>query len=179
MNQKLNVLMWVFALVVILGFFLPWVQVHMGLSGSDRFQTFKEILKKEPLLPQGKMVLSGYDIPVVATSSEALLVNNLITLLLGPSDNIALKSSLVYLVPILAVICGLLGLLSIQGRFYSILLILISGGISGGGYYKLREVSVENMLVDVEFQLGLYIVLGCFGIIALIGLIKAFIGKKI
>ncbi|MBN1793819.1 MAG: hypothetical protein JW844_02515 [Candidatus Omnitrophica bacterium] len=178
-NQRLNLVLWLAVIVVIFSFFLPWIQMSVELGNTERFQAAKELFRKEPLFPKGRFILSGYDIPLMADSPDARVLTDLFSFFIGDSDYITLKSCLVYLVPIVAIVCGLLGLLSIQGRVYSAALIMLSGTVAAGGYYKLYYRDAAHMLLYCELKVGIPIILCSFGVIAVIGIFKLLIGKRI
>ena len=168
-----KVAIFLIVMVIFIAFFLPWVSVESPAAGK-----ISEILtgKKQG----GFYSVSGFQVPILANSSESKLIITVIKLFNPGIKDADKKSWLIWAVPGLAVI--MLMLLWLWGNNRWLLLVLgISGvAIFGAATFKILTTNLDKLVLKVTIVYGLWALLTGYlllGGICLFNLIKLPSGK--
>lgn len=107
--------------------------------------------------------VSGIRVPRLANQEKAQVVLALVELLTGQRQHIGLKSYAVYLLPGLALACGLL-LLGLGGRqpAVGIGVGLVCAAIAGGGFWKLLTTDTQTLFIAITIGQGLWLSLWAY-----------------
>ncbi|MDP3786842.1 MAG: hypothetical protein Q8R05_04740, partial [Candidatus Omnitrophota bacterium] len=81
------------------------------------------------------------------------------------------KSMLVYLLPLLALVCIGLAAIGLKNKIAIIVMVVLSGGIAVGGLYNLMTVSLSNLAVQISIEQGLWQTMYAYLIISVIGIV--------
>ena len=193
------VLVWVSVLAALVGFFVPWAVVDVRASTVARqlgdaaslgqtLEGFSKGLSKVTLtirrgaetvtgeLPSLKDIprqVSGVQIPQMANQENAKVALALIELVAGTRQYIGLKSYAVYLVPGIALLCGLV--LIWLGRWPAVGFgtALVCAGIAGVGFWKLLTTNTQTLFVAITIGPGLWLSLWAYGGLAIAGGLRA------
>ncbi|MEA3490005.1 MAG: hypothetical protein U9R44_06690 [Candidatus Omnitrophota bacterium] len=175
------------SIFIVAAFFMPWARVATSVTGVSKELTGS--VSKTPIA--GKVVgdltrvtdaisafgdieikttVRGYKIPAMVNSDTSKVALSLAQILFKGAEGIDKKSYLVYLSPILAILCGLLAALGIKSRIYVLILIIISGVISTAGLYNLYTMDVNSMAVKITIAKGLWYTMYSFLLMFLAGI---------
>ena len=78
--------------------------------------------------------MSGYQIPKMVNDKTTKVALSLVQVFVKDAKDIDKKSYLVYLLPLFAIICSLLAALGLKNKIYVIIMAVIGGAISIGGF---------------------------------------------
>jgi len=167
--------MLVLAMIVVVGFFLPWMRIE-----SEQLGALSKVLtgRRQEIVDN----LSGFRIPILANSPDARLVISVAKIFKPDIKDVDKKSYLVWLVPILAVL--LLGLAYFFGKnkWFNLFLAILGISIFVIAFYKIKTTDLDKMVLRVSIDSGLWLVLYAYlamGILGLGNFIYAlFLGKN-
>lgn len=181
------------AVAVIHAFFLPWARASLnvtrmarGLSESAAsgalenapyagkfIRTFNSVTDVIGDIGdiEVKTVVSGYDIPALINSKNSKVAISVLALILNDVKDLDKKSKLVYLMPIFAIVCIVLGVISIKNRSALIALIVLSGVISTAGLYNLMTVNLPKDMARISIGQGLWQTMYAYLLICVMGII--------
>ena len=130
MDRPVKTLVWVGVAAALIGFFLPWGMLDLREGRTEKQfaasarkslgKTFKSMGAKPSHQPswirshhgQGAPMIptrvSGYQIPRLANRENVKIVTGLMELVTKKRERVGLKSYAVYLVPGIALLCGML-----------------------------------------------------------------------
>jgi hypothetical protein len=164
----------------IIGFFLPWAQLHIretqlekeiasgarkGLSKSFGVKSarrqpswLKSKSKNMPLIPTK---IAGVQIPRMANRENVKVAMGLIKLFTKKDEAVGLKTYAVYLVPGLAVLCGIL--LTRFGTQQAILVLVavLCAAVAGGGFWTLLTTDTKKQFA-IAIRPGLWLSLWAY-----------------
>ena len=177
-NLIFIVLVIVAGLVIIKSFFLPWAlastsvgrvsgQVHRSINDSFGSLPFvgkvmagiKEtsgVVQELGADIDINTVVSGYNIPRMVNNKSSKIALSFAQSFFGDVKGLDKKSMLVYLMPLLAVVCIMLAIAAMRYKISILLMLIISGAISIGGFYTLNTMNLSNELVDIVIGKGLW-----------------------
>ncbi|MDD4295242.1 MAG: hypothetical protein PHP69_07010 [Candidatus Omnitrophica bacterium] len=141
--------------VIWLGFFLPWVSVDTARMG---FIT-KAISGKELT----NILISGIDVPFMANSNNAALLESVAKIFNPQISGIGVKSLLIFIVPLLPTLlfCMLIFLRRVRWLFIANAVLFL--GAASFITYKLKTTQLDKLVIKVDILYGLWmIVLGYF-----------------
>lgn len=187
------------AIVIILSFFMPWAKLSASVTkvskeltdraGKAAGGTFGERFTRELSRVteaignvggdiEIKTSVSGYDIPSMANKKSSKVAISLTQGLLKDTRDLDKKAALVFLLPIFAVVCAALAVIGLKNKLSVILMLIISGGISLGGLYRLKTLDLASLPVDITIEKGLWQTLYAYLFILIISIIWLVTGKK-
>lgn len=166
------------AIAIIHGFFMPWAKastsatrVAKGLAGAATTGglentpfagKFIRIFDKttEKIANIGdveiKTAVSGYDIPTLINKKTSKIAISLAQALFKDAKDLDKKSMLVYLLPILALVCIGLAVVGLKSKIALFVMVVLSGAIAIGGLYNLMTVNLSNLVVTISIEQGLW-----------------------
>ncbi len=197
MRVVLTALVWVSVAGTVVGFCWPWAmidvreptlvkQLRETTPLSDTIGGFTKDLGRIavnirrgaetiagdlPTLSDIPKQVSGAQIPQMANQQNAQVAIALLELLSRTRQQIGLKSYAVYLVPGIAILCGVL-LTFLGGRLVvAIGISLLCAGIAGVGFWKLLTTNTQALFVAITIGRGLWLSLwGYVGLAVAAGL---------
>ncbi len=178
------VLAWVSVAATIEGFVLPWAMIEVREPGmvkqfrqatpfhdtvggltkdlgriAVKIRRGAEVVTGElPSLADLPKQVSGAQIPQVANQEQAKLVTALVELLTNQRQGLGAKSYLVYLVPGLAVLFGLL-LTGLGGRWPVVAMIIavLCASLAAMGFLKLTTTNTRTLFIAITIGRGLWL----------------------
>jgi len=188
----LLVLVIIASVIIVRSFLLPWAQVSTsatkvseGLTDAakgslkDSPAAAKVIKKLEKITDfiseigdiEIKSSISGYNIPIMVNNKTSKVALSVVALLFNNTDGLDKKSYLVYLLPLLAVICSFFAVMGVKQHWPVIAMGLISGVISVLGIYNLKTAVLSKGFVEVNIESGLWYTMYAYLAIFLISII--------
>jgi hypothetical protein len=89
-----------------------------------------------------------------------------------------MKSYLVYLLPLLAVFCGIAGVLGLKNKLYVMLALVLSGGVSIAGLYNLHTTDLSSLIVNISIGKGLWLTMYAFLFIFFVNIVWLISSRK-
>ena len=183
-------LVWLSVVGAVVGFFLPWASLDVKyrqvtgqvnqLAEGTPFQDLAEQLKQKvgrvvihvkhgaetiagelPDLSTIPTQVSGAQIPQLANRKDVHVVVALAEMLTG-QQQLGARSYVVYLLPGLAALCGLVVTLGRRWRVVCLLLGVGCLAISGFGFWKLTTTKTDTLLVAITIESGLWLSLWAY-----------------
>lgn len=173
-------LAWLSVGAALVGFVLPWAMLEMkhvqgtaleelaGKLGQELGRVVVSVKRgaetvtgELPDLSQIADDVSGIQIPQLANRKDAKVVLALAEMLTGQRE-LGAKSYVVYLVPGLALLCGLLLTGAGRARTVCLLTAVLCFGIAGGGFWKLLTTKTDTLLVGIVIGQGLWMSLWAY-----------------
>jgi hypothetical protein len=164
------------AALIVFAFFMPWVNAATSVARvSEQATNAVGPLGALPFV--GKVIagvkegtdivrdigdinidttVSGYEIPKMVNSESSKVALSFARDFFRDTEGLDKKSMLVYLLPLLAILCVGLAIIGIRYRSAVIFMLLLSGIISLGGLYKLNTLNLSNETVDLSILKGLW-----------------------
>jgi len=179
------------SLLIIISFFMPWAKVVTSVTGVSKelastakgklggIPAAKKLLTKFEKVTteigelgdvKVKMAVSGYDVPVMVNNKTSKVAISLMEILTRSKKNLELKSYLVYLLPILGIVCAVLAVGGLKNKILVIIMLALSGVISIAGLYNLSTINISNIAVQVTIEKGLWYTMYSFLFIFLVGI---------
>lgn len=173
----LLVLVIVASVIIVRSFLLPWAEVstsatkiasgladQAGGSLKDSRVASKVIKKLQKITDsigelgdiEVKSSISGYNIPIMVNNKTSKVALSVAALLFNSADGLDKKSYLVYLLPLLAIICSIFAVMGVKHRWPVIAMGLVSGFISVFGIYNLKTTALSKGFVDINIESGLW-----------------------
>ncbi|MDO8535546.1 MAG: hypothetical protein Q7S30_00810 [Candidatus Omnitrophota bacterium] len=166
------------AIAVIHGFFMPWAKasasttkVAKGLAKSATGgilentpfagKFIRELDKATDKISdigdiQIKTAVSGYDIPTLINKKTSQIAISIASVMFKDTKDLDKKSMLVYLLPILALVCVGLAVVGLKNNIALIVMAVMSGGIAVGGLYNMMTVDLSNLPIQISIEGGLW-----------------------
>ncbi|MCF7908863.1 MAG: hypothetical protein K9L86_08355 [Candidatus Omnitrophica bacterium] len=171
MKVALKSLVFLAVVIIVLGFFLPWVHVESKQVGAiSKLLTGKA--------QSNIAAISGFQIPVMANGADSRLVISIIQIFNPGIKNTDKKSFAVWAAPVLAVIIFLLVLFFGKNRWLYLTFGIVGLAIFFVGVYKIKTTDLDKLVLQVRIGLGLwmillgYCLLGASGVYNFFGLLK-------
>ena len=189
---------WASAILAVVAFFLPWAHIDVSepelvhqVRRTVQEQGLMDTLSKKigrvavtvrrgaetftgelPSLSDLPRQVSGIQIPQLANQQHSQVVIALVELFTNTRQHIGLKSYAVYLVPGLALLCGVVftcwsrRAVAVSGG-----IALLCAGIAGAGFWKLLTTNTRTLFVAITIGRGLWLSLWAYvGLAAAAGL---------
>lgn len=204
MGWVIRALTWVSVAVVLRAFFLPWATIDLEEPGlvqqaretleghglleglTKRIGTVAVEIRRGaetvtgelPSLSDIPRQVSGAQIPQLANQDNAQVAIALLELLANERQHIGAKSYAVYLVPSLALLCGLL--LTVLGGTAAVALGVagLCAGIAGVGFWKLLTTNTQTLFIAITIGPGLWLSLWAYVGLAVSALLFAAKGRR-
>lgn len=182
MQRLLLGLVWASVMMSWAGFVLPWARLQ--LRQPDALQAAARGVGRVTLtLHRGEQTLtsdlssladvptqvSGMQIPRLAHQPNAQLALAVLELLTGQRRHLGRNSYAVYLVPGVALVCGIVLTLARRGWIGSVATALLCAGIAVAGCWKLSSPQLSTRWVAVAIGSGLWLSVWAYAGLALFG----------
>lgn len=181
--------------LIIVAFFMPWATVATSVTGISKGLTgalsgtpvagkiVGDIEKATDVIGQLgdvsiKSTVSGYQVPILVNDDTSKVAISLAQMFFKDAQDLDKKSYLVYLLPILGIMCAGLAILGRGNKISIILMILLSGGVAGAGLYHLYTMDISSLVVKISIKNGLWYTMYSFLFIAVVGLVELVIRDK-
>ena len=176
MEKAYKAIILILVAAIIIGFFLPWINVESKQMGA-----FTKLLTGKG--QQTLHYVSGLDIPVMANSDESRLIVSIAKIFNPDIQDVDKKSLLVLIVPLLAVIILLLALFQAKNLWISLIVGIVGCVIFAFTFYKIKVTDLEKAILQIRIGFGLWMILYAYlaiGLVSIINFIKitADKGKK-
>ena len=179
------------SVVIVISFFLPWAKVSVSVVGASRelTGTARTTLKDSPTARKWldklekatdavssygdvgvNTQVSGYDIPVLVNNKSSKVAISAAQIMFKSAENLDMKSYLVYLLPILGILCAVASVLGQKNKLYIIVMILVAGAVSLVGLYNLYTVNLGSLAAKVIIMNGLWFTMYGFLLISFAGI---------
>lgn len=156
-------LIFLVVIVIVLGFFLPWVHVE-----SKQVGVISKLLTGKA--QSGIAAISGFQIPIMANGPDSRLVISIVQIFNPGIKNADKKSFAVWVVPILAVIIFLLVLFFGRNRWLYLIFGLVGIVIFAVGVYKIKTTDLDKLVLQIKIGLGLWMIFWGYLFLGLLGL---------
>jgi len=164
--------------VIVVSFFTPWAKISASVTGVTKELTgyadkelgdapvAGKVIKKLDQITSAissmgdvdiKTTVRGVDIPTLVNAKSSKVALSLAQILFKSAEDIDKKSYLVYLSPLLAILCAVFAVFGTKNRVFVVLLLIISGILSIGGLYNLSTMTTTvSPGVKIIIQKGLW-----------------------
>ena len=180
------------SIVILISFFMPWAKVSVSVVEASKQLTESSRLPDKVVArlkqitytistfgdPEVRMTVSGYKIPGMVNSQTSKVALSAVEILSKSTSGLDRKSYLVYLLPLLGIVCGILALAGLKNRACIIILLVISGIVGIAGFYNLSTADLASVAVKVDILSGLWNTIYAFLFIFLAGIVWLVLGKK-
>jgi len=190
------VLVWVSVAIAGVGFFLPWARIDLHEPGlakqlrevsldRDTLGGFTKdvgritvkirrgaetITGELPSLSDIPKQVSGFQIPQLANQNHAQVAEALWELLTTERHHLGTKSYAVYLLPGIALCCGLVLTWVVGNAPVAVGITVLCGLIAGVGYWKLLTTDTQTLFIAITIGPGLWLsLLGYVGLAVVAG----------
>ena len=174
--MKKNIV-FVFAAIVFIAFFLPWISVGTGSAVGK----LTKVIQGEEKQAQF-MSISGFQVPVMANSKESKLMITVIKIFQPGITNADKKSYLIWVIPLMAII------MSLAARFFNNKWVHLAIAIIGvlifvGAVFKIATTDLDKAVMRVNIEFGLWLVfigylgIGILSVVEFLRLFKAKAGS--
>ena len=180
------------SIVIVISFFMPWAKVSVSVVGASKQLTESTRLPDKVAArlkqvtytistfgdPEIRMTVSGYKIPAMVNNKTSKVAISLAEIMTKSTINLGQKSYLVYLFPLLGIVCGILALSGLKSRACVVIMLLIGGIVGITGYYNLSTADMTGMAVKIDILNGLWDTIYAFLFIFVAGIVWVLLGKK-
>lgn len=192
-KMVLLVLVVLCALSIIHAFFLPWAKASVSVTkvakGLSKSAT-AGILENTPFAGkfvraftkttdnisdlgdiEVKTAVSGYDIPTLINKKTSRIAISIASVMFKDAQDLDKKSTLVYLLPLLALLCIGLAVIGLKNKIAVIVMAVLSGGIAAGGLYNLMTVDLSNLPIQISIEQGIWQTMYSYLVISVISIV--------
>ena len=160
-----KVLMFIFAAIIIVSFFLPWVSVESKQVGA-----FSKLLTGKS---QGTIdSISGFRIPIVANSGDSRLMLSIIRIFNPNVKDADKKSFAVWGIPILALLIFLASVYFGKNRFINLAFGLIGCAVFFVALFKIKTTDLDKLVLNVNIAPGMWLILYSYLAIGILGFLS-------
>ncbi|MGB2706179.1 MAG: hypothetical protein WBC74_04930 [Candidatus Omnitrophota bacterium] len=199
MKRILTCLIIAASVVVVISFFLPWAKVSVSAVGVSKELTDIADKKLGDTPIAGKVIdrlkkvtgaissfgdidvkttVTGYQIPKLVNDKTSKVAISLVGIMFKSAEGLEWKSYLVYLLPLLGILCAGLAVLGLKNNIYVILMLVVSGVVSLAGLYNLHTANVESIAVKVSIESGLWNTMYALCFIFLVSILWLILDRK-
>jgi len=118
-----------------------------------------------------KTAVSGYDIPTLINKKSSQVAIAIASAMFKDVKALDKKSMLVYLLPLLALVCIGLAIIGLKNKIAIMVMAVLSGAIAVGGLYNLMTVNLSNLPIQISIEQGLWQTMYAYLIISVIGIV--------
>ncbi|MDD5128251.1 MAG: hypothetical protein PHO40_01175 [Candidatus Omnitrophica bacterium] len=165
MNKTCNLVVLVFAIIICISFFLPWVSIESRIAGGiskfftgERQSSFKTV--------------SGFQVPILANGPDAKLMISIIKLFNPGVTDADKKSWLIWGIPGLAVALVLLVLSLGKNKWVNLGIGILGVAIFSGATYQIAKTNLDKFVMHVVITAGLWLILWSYLGIGLVSLFR-------
>lgn len=189
MTRLLRGLVWASVTTAVVGFFLPWARLRLReplIGGARRLERITVTVRQGdrtisgalPSLEEIPTRVSGWQIPRLANQPHAQLALALLELATNTHQHIGLKSYAVYLVPGMALLCGLL--LTAWGHRMGVAVgtALWCAGMAAVGFWKLSTLTARSPVAAIVIGHGLWMSVWAYVGLAVIAGLLGLLGRR-
>ncbi len=177
-NIILAALVIILSAVIVISFFMPWARVKISavqvskelvtsaetgpLKDSPFARKFIKRLKKATTAMSNigdievKTEVRGYDIPTMVNKQSSKAAVSLVHEFFKGAKDLNRKSMLVFILPLLGILCMALAIFGIRYKWAVIVMIIMAGIVSIGGLYNLYTLDLSNAAVQITIEKGLW-----------------------
>ena len=187
------------SVVIVLSFFMPWAKVSVSAVGVSKELTTIADKKLGDSPVAGKVIdrlkkitgvlgsfgdidvkttITGYQIPKLVNNKTSKVAISLAQIMFKSAEGLDWKSYLVYLLPLIGILCAVLAVLGLKNSIYVILALIISGVVSIAGLYNLHTANVESVAVKVSIEAGLWNTMYALAFIFFISILWLILDRK-
>jgi len=157
--------------LIVVCFFLPWITAH-----SDAAAAIKGFFGKDDSAIIFKT--SGAGIPKIANGPEAKQFIKVAGMIFGDVKNADVKSYLVWLIPLLALIIFVVST-KFKGQWIASAAIgAISTILSVGATFKIMLSDLDAILIRVQINTGLWLIFLAYFALGVVHLVSAYLERK-
>lgn len=152
MSKLVKVAMLIFAVIICVSFFVPWVSIESRVTGgvSKLLTGTKQASLK---------TISGYQIPILANGPDAKLMISIIKLFNPAVTDADKKSWLVWGIPGLALGLFILVLFLGDNKWVNLGIGILGVSIFTIATYKIKTTDLDKYVLNVNIAPGLWIIL--------------------
>jgi hypothetical protein len=188
------------SIVIVVSFFMPWARVSVSIAGISKKLTdviSGEKLQDTPIAGKAakelekitdaitgfgdidiKTTVSGYNIPQMVNNRTSKAALSIAQILSKSTSGLEQKIYLVYLLPLLGIVCGILAIIGLKSKSWIIIMLVISGIVGIAGLYNLSTANLVHVAVKVDIMSGLWNTMYAFLFIFLSGVAWLVLGRK-
>ncbi|MDP3792013.1 MAG: hypothetical protein Q8R38_08245 [Candidatus Omnitrophota bacterium] len=181
------------AIAIIHGFFMPWAKASVSATKVAKGLTESAtggMLENTPFAGKFirgldkatdkisdlgdiriKTVVSGYDIPTLINKKSSQIAIAIASVMFKDAKDLDKKSMLVYLLPLLALVCIGLAIVGLKNKIAVIGMAVSSGGIAVGGLYNMMTVDLSSLPIQISIEQGLWQTMYAYLIISVISIV--------
>ena len=158
-------------IVIIVAFFLPWVNVESQQAGS--------ITKVLTGKRQGNIAsISGIQIPMMANSDESRLLISIAKIFFPKVDNVDKKSFMVCLIPLLALLIIALNLTIGSNKLVQLGCAVLGVLIFAVAFFKIMTTDMDKLVLQINIGIGLWLILLSYLAIGMVSTIRLVTRKQ-
>lgn len=152
MNKTCNLVVLVFAIIICISFFLPWVSIESRIAGG-----ISKLLTGEK--QASLKTISGFQVPILANGPDAKLMISIIKLFNPGVSDADKKSWLIWGIPGLAV--ALVFLVSFLGKnkWVNLGVGVLGVAIFSVATYQILKTDLDKFVMHVVITAGLWLIL--------------------
>lgn len=175
MDKPYKVAILVLTAIIVVGFFLPWINVE-----SKQVGTITKILtgKRQATVE----AISGFRMPLLANSEDARLIISVARTFYPDVTAIDKKSYLVWLFPIVALIILGIALNAENNKLINLIFGAIGIAVFVLAVYKISTTDLDRLVLQMKIGTGLWMSLWGYlgiGILGFVSFVASFFQKKI
>ena len=165
MNKICNILVLIFAIIICVSFFAPWVRVESPIAGgiSKLISGTKQSALKE---------ISGFQVPILANGPDAKFIISIIKLFNPEVTDADKKSWLIWGIPGLAVMLLLASLFLGKNKWVNLGIGILGILIFSVATYKIKTTNLDKLVLNIVIAPGLWLILWSYLAIGLTGLFR-------
>jgi hypothetical protein len=158
-----NVIILVFTILIIVAFFMPWVNV-----ASEQVGMVSKILtgKEQGVIDS----ISAFKVPVLANSPDARFMISVIKIFNPVIEDADKKSFLIWGIPFFAVVIFIVSYFLGKNRWVNLIIGLIGVLIFLAAVYKIKTTDLDKLVLKVVIGPGLWLTLWSYLLMGISGL---------
>ena len=165
MNKIGNLVVLVFAIIICVSFFLPWVSVESRIAGGiSKFFSGEEKASLK--------TISGFQVPILANGPDAKIMISIIKIFNPGVTDADKKSWLIWGIPGLAVVLVLLILFLGRNKWVNLGIGIFGAAIFSVVTYQILKTNLDKFVMHVVITAGLWLTLWSYLGIGLVSLFR-------
>lgn len=166
----INLVALVLLVLVVIGFFSPWVRVE-----SEAIGQITKVLVGEKQRTVDR--ISGFRIPQMANGPDARLIISIAQIFKPGIKDVDKKSYAVWLTIVLAAVLFALIVLSQKIKLLNLLALVLGVGAYAAALYKISHVNLNKMVMNIKIDTGLWLILYAYLLFGILGLVNFVVGR--
>lgn len=165
MKTFYSFMIFMLVVVVMISFFLPWLNVESTqISSITKFITGKSAGYIDKI--------NGFRIPILANGGEARFMISVIKIFSPAMRSVPSKSFFIWILPLLAVLIFGASYFFGRSRFVSMLIAIIGTSVFAIGLYKISVTDLDKFVLTVHIGYGLWFTLYAYLAMGIIGALR-------